>query len=163
MGEQEVYENVDFAAKEDLLRWLDLDYTQVNTAHHLRNKVRLTQSPNCYSSVKDDFRSGENFSWEEAGVLYCTARVQVFVCVCVCGKGRIHERWHANCMPIQRHLWSCGENCISALRACCSLEAGWSCPGGLSFKGLVDRAIFFSPFVHPVAHLGTWPIGFSRF
>jgi hypothetical protein len=45
MGEQEVYENVDFAAKEDLLRWLDLDYTQVNTAHHLRNKVRLTQSP----------------------------------------------------------------------------------------------------------------------
>jgi hypothetical protein len=42
-GEQEVYENVDFAAKEDLLRWLDLDYTQVNTAHHLRNKVRLTQ------------------------------------------------------------------------------------------------------------------------
>jgi hypothetical protein len=42
-GEQEVYENVDFAAKEDLLRWLDLDYTQVNTAHHLRNKVRLIQ------------------------------------------------------------------------------------------------------------------------
>ncbi len=49
--------------------------------------------------------------------------------VCVCGKGRIHERWHANCMPIQRHLWSCGENCIWALKACCSCGPGWSCPG----------------------------------
>ena len=40
MGQQEVYENVDFNNKDDLLKWLDLDYTQVNTAHHLRNKVR---------------------------------------------------------------------------------------------------------------------------
>ncbi len=45
MGEQEVYEIVDFAAKEDLLRWLELDYTQGNTAHHLRNQVRLLQPP----------------------------------------------------------------------------------------------------------------------
>ncbi len=83
MGEQEVYENVDFAAKEDLLRWLDLDYTQVNTAHHLRNKVRLTQPhAGSYSSFEDDIRSGEKFSWEEAGVIYCTARVQEFACVC---------------------------------------------------------------------------------
>ena len=40
LGQQEVYENVDFNNKDDLLKWLDLDYTQVNTAHHLRNKVR---------------------------------------------------------------------------------------------------------------------------
>jgi hypothetical protein len=94
MGEQEVYENVDFAAKEDLLRWLDLDYTQVNTAHHLRNKVRLTQTPalttpgSC-SSVKDDIRSGEQFSWEEAGIC-CTvySKSAGILCVCVCvGRG----------------------------------------------------------------------------
>ena len=37
------YENVEFR-KEDLLKWLDLDYTQANTAYHLKNKV-------CYNSL----------------------------------------------------------------------------------------------------------------
>jgi hypothetical protein len=89
-GEQEVYENVDFAAKEDLLRWLDLDYTQVNTAHHLRNKVRLTQTPalrtpDSYSSIKDDIRSGEKILGKQQ-VLYMLYRKSagIVVCVCVC-------------------------------------------------------------------------------
>jgi hypothetical protein len=69
---------------------------------------------------KMTFEVGKN-SWEEAGVYSVQQECRNFVCVC--GKERIHERWHANCMPIQRHLWSCGENCISALRACCSFEA----------------------------------------
>jgi hypothetical protein len=121
MGEQEVYENVDFAAKEDLLRWLDLDYTQVNTAHHLRNKVRLSQS------IKDDIRSGEKISWEEAGKC-CTVYSKSAGILCAWG-GR--GKFMNGGMPIacQRHLWSCGEKCISALKACCSFEAGLSCPG----------------------------------
>jgi hypothetical protein len=73
------------------------------------HKPRLSQPPALAHPSKMTFEVGKKFLGKQQ--VYAVQK-SAGIFVCVCGKGRIHERWHANCMPIQRHLWSCGENCI---------------------------------------------------